>query len=152
MIKFSAKEFSDLTLDELYDLLKLRQEVFIVEQDCPYLDSDGLDQDSLHILGYLNESIVAYARILPKGIQYENYAAIGRVVSSQTIRKQKVGSQLFDFALKKCIDIFPNDPIKLSSQVYIKQFYASFGFVEKGEPYLEDDIPHIAMTYEAHLQ
>jgi len=151
LINFYHKNFDQLLVDELYNILRLRQEVFIVEQDCPYLDNDGLDQASSHVIGLQEEKIVAYARILPKSIQYNDYAAIGRVVTSAPVRGQKIGQQLFDFALKTCCSLYPKDPIKLSSQVYIKKFYASFGFEEVGETYLEDGIPHISMTYKKHL-
>jgi len=151
LINFQSKSYEELLTDELYDILTLRQEVFIVEQDCPYLDNDGLDKSSLHIIGTQNEKVVAYARILPKSIQYKDYTAIGRVVTSKSIRGQKIGQKLFDYALKTCLDLYPEYQIKLSSQVYIKKFYADFGFEEIGDAYLEDDIPHIAMVYKKHL-
>lgn len=151
MLHLKSKKFQELSLTELYELLKLRQEIFVVEQDCPYLDADGLDQESLHIMGFQSDKMLAYARVIPAGLQYENYTAIGRVVSSLSIRRQKLGTQLFKFALETCINTFPESKIKLSSQVYIKSFYANFGFKEIGESYLEDDIPHIAMIYDKHL-
>lgn len=149
-MKIVIKTFSELSNIELYQILKLRQEVFIVEQNCPYSDLDDLDQQSFHTLGTCQNKLVAYSRILPKGMSYQKYCAIGRVVTEKGIRGQKFGQQIFESALKHCLKLFPNEPIKLSAQVYIKQFYENFGFKETGVTYLEDDIPHIAMVYQNH--
>ena len=99
MIQFSFKPFPELTTSELYQLLQLRTEVFVVEQNCPYQDCDGKDYNSIHLLGYENEQLVAYARIVPKGISYEKYPSIGRVATRKTVRQMSYGKQLMNEAL-----------------------------------------------------
>lgn len=147
MTNIIIRSFDELSTKELYEIISLRQAVFIVEQNCPYPDADGLDYDSIHVCLYENDILAAYARILPKGLSYTNYTAIGRVVSADQFRGKGYGKELFHKALETCLNTFPKDNIKLSSQTYIKQFYADFGFIATGEEYLEDDIPHIAMVY-----
>ena len=146
MIRFECKAFEDLTLHELYRVLQLRQEVFVVEQNCPYLDADDKDQVSYHILGLdKNQDIEAYTRLVPPGISYDHYSSIGRVLTSDKVRGQKVGVPLMEFSIQECLRLWPDVPIKISAQTYITKFYNSLGFLEIGEEYLEDDIPHIAM-------
>lgn len=141
----SHKSFAELSLTELYDLMVLRQEVFIVEQDCPYQDADGKDQDSLHVLGYDGELLVAYTRIVPPGVSYEKYASIGRVVNKQSHRRLGLGKSLMDYSIKLTKVTHPSHPIKISAQEYLTKFYSGLGFKVIGEGYLEDDIPHVAM-------
>jgi len=149
MIHFKCKPYSALTLDELYDSMQLRQAVFVVEQDCPYLDADGKDKIAHHLLGYTNDGVlVAYARLLPKGVSYEKYASIGRIVSSGAVRGKGIGKLLVREALRQCRLLFPDDPIKISAQQYLLHFYENFGFVSTGDEYLEDGIPHVAMIWE----
>ena len=144
-IQFKCKRFQELALQELYDIMVLRQEVFVVEQNCPYLDADGNDQASHHLMGHLDGQLVAYVRILPKGISYETYPAIGRVITSQKIRGQGQGLVLMNKAIELTENLYPNEVIKLSAQSHLTHFYASVGFVSTGEEYLEDGIPHTAM-------
>jgi ElaA protein len=146
MIHFSIKKFSELTTLELYQLLQLRTEVFIVEQNCPYQDCDDKDAFSIHLLGYENENLVAYARLLPKGISYDQYCSIGRVLTKASVRKKAYGKQLMNEAIIYCQSNF-TDPIKISAQAYLEKFYQDLGFVTVSKPYMEDDIPHIAMIY-----
>ncbi len=146
MIQFSVKPFTELTTSELYQLLQLRTEVFVVEQNCPYQDCDGKDYNSIHLLGYENEQLVAYARIVPKGISYEKYPSIGRVATRKTVRQMSYGKQLMNEALTYCRTHFTNS-IKISAQAYLEKFYSDLGFITVSEPYLEDDIPHIAMIW-----
>ena len=141
-----CKAFSELTILELYDLLRLRQEVFIVEQNCPYMDCDDKDQLSWHVLAYKNNTLIGYARLLRKGISYDDYSSIGRVITHEDYRKMGVGQELMRYSIKKLQALDPGHDIKLSSQVYIMNFYAEFGFEAVGESYLEDDIPHHAMV------
>lgn len=137
--------FHDLSLYELYDLLRLRQEVFVVEQDCPYLDADGKDRQAHHVIFKKESEIIAYTRLLPPGCSYENYASIGRVVNSAKVRGEGVGIDLMKFSIVKCNELFPGKPIKISAQVYLEKFYKGLGFQETGDRYLEDDIPHMSM-------
>lgn len=149
MLSYSVKRFQELSLEELYAILRLRQEVFIVEQNCPYLDCDDKDQKSHHLLGKDNEGhLLAYCRILEKGISYENYSSIGRVVTSILIRGNGEGRALMKYAIKETLRLFPKEKIKISAQSYITPLYQSLGFVKVGEEYLEDDIPHIGMVYD----
>ena len=140
-----CRAFSDLSLQELYDIMVLRQEVFVVEQDCPYLDADGKDIVADHITIYENSQLIAYTRILAAGISYENYASIGRVVNSSKVRGRGIGVKLMEYSIQECKARYPGIPIKISAQVYLEKFYKDLGFEETGERYLEDNIPHMAM-------
>lgn len=146
MLTFKCLPFYELSLDQLYELLRLRQEVFIVEQDCPYLDTDDKDQISYHVLGLdKNGKLQAYTRIVPQGISYKDYTSIGRVITSSIIRGKNQGKPLMQYSIERCLDLWPDQSIKISAQTYIVRFYNSLGFEEIGEEYLEDNIPHIAM-------
>jgi len=148
MLTFSCLTFDELTNQQLYKLIQLREAVFIVEQDCPYLDCDDKDQVSHHVIGVDNaENIKACTRLVPPGISYEGYASIGRVVTAQDIRREGLGGPLMKYSIEQAKKLWPGLPIKISAQVYIKKFYNKLGFQEIGEEYLEDDIPHIAMIY-----
>ena len=145
-IRYVYYKFEDLYREHLYAILQLRQEVFVVEQDCPYLDADGKDQISIHLLGLDgNDKLQSYARILPRGISYENYASIGRILTSAAYRGRGEGSSLMTKSIEICQQLF-SGPIKISAQVYATAFYERFGFEIVGEEYLEDDIPHVAMV------
>ena len=146
MLHWNCKPFYELNLDELYAMMQLRQEVFVVEQDCAYLDADGLDQKAWHLMGWDDKKqLIAYSRLLPKGLSYSEYAAIGRVVTSNKVRGNGVGKQLMGETIKHIKQIFDTSTIKISAQCYLIRFYESFGFFSIGEEYLEDGIPHIAM-------
>ena len=145
-IHFQIKVFDSLSLQELYQIMVLRQEVFVVEQDCPYLDADGKDEVSLHVVGYHDNRLVAYSRIVPKGISYEKYASIGRVVTHPSVRGKGVGKLLMKQSIQACQKAFGNHiKIKISAQSHLTGFYDEFGFKTVGEGYLEDGIPHIGM-------
>ncbi|WP_299098196.1 GNAT family N-acetyltransferase [uncultured Winogradskyella sp.] len=141
-IKISA--FNELSIDELYSLLQLRSEVFVVEQDCVYQDIDGKDQNALHVLGYNNKSLVAYTRIFKPG-DYFKEASIGRVVVLENERKHSYGYDIMKASIDAIKMHYNTTEIKISAQVYLKRFYNNLEFKEIGEEYLEDDIPHIAM-------
>jgi ElaA protein len=128
----------------LYNLLQLRSEVFIVEQDCVYQDIDGKDQNALHVLGIKNNKIVAYTRIFKPG-DYYNEAAIGRVVVHPDHRKDGLGYALMKGSITQIESLFQTKKIKIGAQTYLKNFYESLGFQKVGKDYLEDGIPHIYM-------
>ena len=144
MLKITTKTFQELTTKELYDLLQLRTEVFVVEQDCVYQDLDGKDEKALHVIGKKNNKIVAYTRVFKPG-DYFKEASIGRVVVNKEERQHKYGYDIMEASIKAVNDYFNETIIKLSAQTYLKKFYNNLGFKEIGEEYLEDGIPHIAM-------
>ncbi|MEH8206807.1 GNAT family N-acetyltransferase [Aeromonas veronii] len=141
------KAWSELTTDELYELLALRAEVFVVEQTCPFQDLDGLDRREgvWHLLGYQGDLLAAYARIMAPGIGDESGSAIGRVVTSPKARGGGLGHQLISEAIKACEAHWPTHSIWLGAQAHLQGFYGQHGFVAEGEGYLEDDIPHMGM-------
>ncbi|WP_347923247.1 GNAT family N-acetyltransferase [Pontimicrobium sp. SW4] len=144
MLEITTKTFQELTTKEMYDLLQLRQEVFIVEQNCIYYDIDGKDEKALHIIGKKNNKIIAYTRVF-KPDDYFKEASIGRVVVSKEERQHKYGYDIMEASIKAVNDNFNETTIKLSGQTYLKKFYNNLGFKEIGEEYLEDGIPHILM-------
>ncbi len=145
---FQCLSFNELSLTQLYSIMQLRQEVFIVEQNCPYLDADGKDADSWHLVSWNDkEEATSYLRLLPKGMTYPDYASIGRVVTSDKIRGTGAGKKLMKEALIWVEKIFPGIPVKISAQSYLVNFYEELGFETVGEEYLEDNIPHIGMVF-----
>ena len=127
--------------------MALRQEVFVVEQNCPYLDADGKDLPAHHLLGYNNKGqLLAYCRLLPKGVSYEKYPSFGRVVTAASIRGDGHGRKLMEKTLEWMGRLFGKEAIKISAQCYLIPFYESLGFQTVGKEYLEDDIPHIGMV------
>ena len=146
-LTYRCLPFDALTLAELYATMRLRQEVFVVEQDCPYLDADGKDQSSHHVLGEDEKGeLHAYTRLVPKGISYPDYPSIGRVVTSAAVRGRGEGYPLMRFSIERCEALFGNGPIKISAQRHLQGYYGKLGFVATGEAYLEDGIPHVAMV------
>lgn len=142
--EWSLKKFNELTALEVYEILKLRSEVFVVEQNCVFLDMDDKDQFSYHLQGRINGELAAVVRILPPGLSYKE-PSIGRVVSSPKFRRQGVGIELMQTAIQKTIALHGNVAIKIGAQLYLKKFYESFGFQQCSDTYMEDDIPHIKM-------
>ena len=147
MLDFQIKSYQELTKEELYNLLQLRSEVFVVEQDCIYQDIDGKDQKALHVLGYKNNQIIAYTRLFDSG-DYFDTPSIGRVVVKQADRKFKCGHELMKVTINAIKDNYQDKVITISAQLYLQKFYESHGFIVVGEQYLEDDIPHIRMILE----
>ena len=143
-IEWKLIKIPDFTPYELYDALRLRSEVFIVEQNCVFLDQDSMDEHCYHLLGYKNEKLVAYSRIVPPGIIYKE-PSIGRVVTTLLMRKTGVGKELMHRAIKAVYDIYGNSPIKIGAQLYLKSFYEPLGFMQASDVYLEDGIKHIYM-------
>ena len=144
-IRYSIKSFHQLSTIELYEILKLRQKVFVVEQNCPYLDNDDLDQDSFHLCGYYGIDLIAYSRLIPPDMLYEGHSAIGRVINDSSVRGKGIGKNLMSHAISISQALFANKPIKIGAQTYLKEFYEDFGFQQVGEEYLEDGILHIHM-------
>ena len=143
-INFTLKTFEALNSHELYALLQLRSEVFVVEQNCVYQDIDFKDQKALHLLGFFDNKLVAYARLFQPNDYFEQ-SSIGRVVVAAEYRSQKWGHLLMNAAIQNIEEHFNTTHITISAQLYLQKFYESHGFVAVGETYLEDDIPHIRM-------
>lgn len=147
MLTFRCKAFNELTPLQLYHIMALRQEVFVVEQNCPYLDADGKDLEAHHLMGFDDDGkTVAYARLLPKGISYEHHVSMGRIATKPSVRGRGLGKELMKNALDWADRLYPNESIKISAQTYLRKFYEDFGFVVSGEEYLEDGIPHLPMV------
>lgn len=144
MINWVVKKFDDLTPHELYAILQLRNEVFVVEQNCVFQDADDKDQHCWHYMGWKDGYLAAYIRIVPPGITYE-YTSIGRVVSSPKARGTGIGRELMTNGITLTHKIFGDGPIKIGAQLYLKKFYESLGFIQSGEVYTEDGIDHIYM-------
>jgi ElaA protein len=145
-LHWTYKHFTELSIEELYAILQLRNEVFSVEQNCVYQDADNKDQPAYHLCGWAGKNLAAYCRILPHGIAYE-HPSIGRVVTSPQYRKGGYGREMMQRAVTKTIEQFNDPVIIIGAQLYLKKFYESIGFVQKSEPYMEDGIPHIEMQY-----
>ncbi|OOQ61914.1 GNAT family N-acetyltransferase [Mucilaginibacter pedocola] len=139
------KPFAQLTVDELYDLLRLRSEVFVVEQNCVFLDQDNKDQKCHHLLLYTNDKLAAYARLVPAGLSYAEIS-IGRVITCPAARGTGLGRKLMELAIQGCEELFGKQTIRIGAQTYALPFYKSLGFVEDGETYDEDGIEHIEMV------
>lgn len=144
MVQCFTKHFNQLSVSELYDILHMRSEVFVVEQNCIYQDIDYKDQKAIHVLLKKNKELIGYTRIFNKGDYFKN-ASIGRVLVSKNNRKNNYGSQLMEASIKVIKTKFKASKISISAQTYLKQFYNNLGFKITGEEYLEDGIPHIAM-------
>ncbi len=147
-LTYHCLTFQELTLRQLYELLALRQEVFVVEQHCPYLDADGLDEQALHVLGVTAAGRLAtYTRILGPRADSEGKVAIGRVVTAPFARGQGYGRELMEVSIHFAQKHHGAIPIKISAQSHLQAYYRSVGFKAIGEGYLEDGIPHIGMVY-----
>ncbi len=145
MITWQCKKFSELSVEELYKILQLRNEVFVVEQNCAYQDCDEKDFSCWHITGWDEDILIAYSRILPPGLSYPDAASIGRVLTSPLARGQKAGKQLMIYSLKNLYKLFGEVKVAIGAQFYLKRFYESFHFIQTGTIYLEDGIQHIPM-------
>ena len=145
MLEVLIKSFSELTTTELYEILRLRSEVFVVEQDCVYQDVDNKDQKALHVIGFKNNKVVAYTRIFKPGDYFKN-ASIGRVVVAKNERTYGYGHVIIKHSVIAIKNYFKENIIKISAQTYLKKFYESHNFKKVGEEYLEDGIPHIGMV------
>ena len=148
ILDWQIKHYRDLTLNEFHDIIALRLNAFVVEQNCPYLDLDGKDKKAYHLICRDGKGdIVATARILPPGIAYSN-VAVGRVVTSEGIRGHGVGHELMEKAMDFCLLEFGNEPIRISAQKHLENYYGKHKFLTTGKEYLEDGIPHVEMLFE----
>jgi len=140
-----VKAFSDLSPDELYQIMRLRIEVFVIEQRCFYQDADNKDQHCHHLMLLEDKELVAYARIVPAGLSFEE-ASIGRVITSAQVRGTGAGKILMEAAIQTCRQLFGNVSIRIGAQTYAKAFYVALGFEASGSGFMEDGIPHIEMV------
>lgn len=145
MIYWQCKSFSELTTEEVYKILQLRSEVFVVEQNCAYQDCDNKDQEAFHLMAWEKDRLLAYARLLKPGISYPDAPSIGRVCVSASSRRKNLGKLLMRKSIEETHRLFGTIHIKISAQLYLKRFYESFSFVQHGPIYLEDGIEHIMM-------
>jgi ElaA protein len=144
MITWTLKKFEDLTPHELYRILRLRSEVFVVEQNCVFQDMDNKDQPAYHLMGWENDILIAYTRLIPANLSYEQ-PSIGRVVTSPSARGGGIGRALMEKSIEEMIRLYGKTPIKLGAQLYLKKFYESLGFIQSSDIYDEDGIDHIEM-------
>jgi ElaA protein len=149
-MNFIVKTFSDLNTTELYEILQLRSEIFVVEQDCVYQDIDFKDQKALHVFSRKNNKIITYTRIFNAGDYFKN-ASIGRVLVEASERKFGFGHDLMKASISAIKKHFKLDDITISAQKYLKNFYETHNFLQVGEEYLEDGIPHIRMDRDEHM-
>jgi ElaA protein len=140
-----CKSFSDLTPHELYAIMQLRNEVFVVEQNCVYQDADNKDVGAFHFMLWSDDKLIAYTRLLPPGLTFEK-ASIGRVVTSPAARGLGIGRELMQQSIEQLYSLFGIIPIEIGAQLYLKKFYESLGFIQTSEMYQEDNIEHIEMT------
>lgn len=146
-IHWVLKKFDDLKPHELYAILQLRNEVFVVEQNCVFQDADDKDGGCYHLMGWQEGRLAAYTRLVPPGHIYKE-ASIGRVVTAPFSRKKGAGKELMQKSLEILYGLFGNLPVKIGAQLYLKRFYESFGFKQISDVYLEDGIEHIYMRKE----
>ena len=149
MITWTVKKFDDLTPHELYAILRLRSEVFVVEQDCVFQDMDNKDQLCYHLMGWQNDTdqsmeLITYTRLVPPGVSYD-FPSIGRVVTSPATRGSGMGKLLMEKSIEELENLFGKRPIKIGAQLYLKAFYESLGFKQSSDIYDEDGIDHIEM-------
>jgi ElaA protein len=141
---WKIKSFEEITTSELYEIIKARVDVFVVEQDCPYHDLDGYDQQAIHIWAEEDKHVLAYCRIFNKGIKYPE-TSIGRVLTTEKARGKSLGKQLIQYAVETIENRFHTSEVRISAQDYLLRFYSGFGFEDTGKKYLEDNIPHTEM-------
>jgi ElaA protein len=143
-MKWTLKKFEELTVQELYAILRLRSEVFVVEQNCVYHDPDNKDQEAWHLMGVQDNKLVAYTRLMSAGNAHP-LPTIGRVVTASSVRRSGLGRELMQRSVEHCEKLFGKTAVQLAAQLYLKKFYESLGFLPTGDIYLEDGIEHIKM-------
>jgi len=145
-IRWHLAPFGELTPRHVHDMYRLRVDVFIVEQDCVFQDVDGADPRSWHLLGYAGDELVAYCRLLPAGVKFDE-PSIGRVITSPSVRGTGMGRVLMAEAMKRAAGLWPGEPLRIGAQAHLERFYNGYGFTKTGEPYDEDGILHIEMHH-----
>jgi ElaA protein len=149
MLTWQCSPFDELSTSELYAILKARQAVFVVEQNCPFLDADDVDQHCLHLSGWQVQgdanALAAYARLVPPKLKYVE-PSIGRVITSSEFRGQGLGKELMQRAVQAMDELYPGLAIRIGAQQYLERFYSGFGFVTASPTYIEDGIPHVEMV------
>ena len=143
-LRWECKPFHELTADQMYTILCVRQEVFVLEQECLYLDADGKDRKSFHLMGFTGDELVAYARIVEPGVSYQE-VSMGRILTTENARGTGAGIELMEVGIEEIENRYGNVPIRISAQTYLLKFYEKFGFRSTGKEYLEDEIPHTEM-------
>lgn len=143
-LRWEWKRFDDLTADEVYTILCVRQQVFVLEQECLYLDADGKDRSAFHLMGSDGDDLVAYARILDAGVSYDE-VSMGRILTTEKVRGKGAGIELMEVGIDQIHKQYGNVSIRISAQTYLLKFYEKFGFRSTGKEYLEDEIPHTEM-------
>ncbi|RZJ49330.1 MAG: GNAT family N-acetyltransferase [Chryseobacterium sp.] len=143
-IIWKIKSFEEITTSELYEIIKARVDVFVVEQNCPYPDLDGYDRQAIHLWAEQENNVLAYCRIFNKGIKYPE-TSIGRVLTTEKARRKSLGKQLIQYAVETIENRFHTTEVRISAQDYLLRFYSGFGFEDTGKKYLEDNIPHTEM-------
>ena len=161
-IEWKLCKFSEMNVYELHDVMKLRSEIFVVEQNCVYLDIDGSDPTSLHLLGYIDREgsasklLIAYCRIFDPETEHIHSRSnpesnIGRVIVHVDYRKYGYGKELMEKAIDILVHDYPKAPIRIAGQMYLKKFYNDLGFDQDGDPFDEDGIEHVDMLYTKHI-
>lgn len=148
-INWQCKHFNDLSVNELYSILQLRTEIFVVEQKCLFQDMDGYDKKCYHVMGWKSDQLVAHTRLLSQGQTYPEQS-IGRVVVKATERSTGLGKELMNYSAEKSYELFGRNPIKIGGQLYLKKFYESLGYVQCSEVYDDVGIDHIKMIRQPH--
>lgn len=148
-MKKIISSFDELTNVQLYDLLKLRQDVFIIEQNCIYPDIDGYDKKASHLLIYEHDELAAYSRIFPPDIKYNTETSIGRIIVSPKKRGGSLGKTLIEKSISYCITNYPKSDIRIEAQAKLKNYYSKFGFIGDSDVYPVDGIDHLQMVYKA---
>ena len=143
-LQWKCTSFGELSPHQLYAILQLRTDVFVMEQECAYQDMDGCDQQALHVTATRDTELLCYARLLPPGIKYQS-PSVGRVITQQSIRGAGFGKLLMSKVLDYCQHHWPDQAVTISAQQHLETFYCELGFVTESKPYLEDGIPHIQM-------
>jgi len=143
--KYKLSSFKELNTTQLYEILRLRSEVFVVEQDCVYQDMDGLDLNSLHLCEWQGGKLLAYTRLLAPKVDFDDASAIGRIITCPSVRRKGHGRPIIQESISTCERLWPSFPIKLHAQTYLLGLYGEFGFKPYGEEFLEDGLPHYFM-------
>ena len=147
-IQWRWHKYTDLSPQEIYAIFAARQAIFIVEQNCPYLDMDGKDLDALHLIAWSNNEVAAYLRLIAPGVSYPNEPSLGRIITTKIARGSGLGRELVVRGLDKIYELYPTLPTRIGAQAHLHKFYGSLGFVQTSEPYDEDGIMHIEMLRE----